>query len=226
MQVLPGVVREDIRREMTCDPRVKPLLIAVLICAIAWIVLLPARAAEPQVVSRGEAFDVKRSLVPECPTVFLFRKSGEPVGEEILKRLIEKGEADGKTAVRVVETEGVDAPAARAAGVAQLPEAQVYDRRGTLVGKGGSWEAVEPHLAKALKTPRIKWIDTDDPEAAKVYGNPAMVADIGKTMSLRPELLKGIMRVANQAHFSDGFLDVKTKEIIASYVSALNECRY
>lgn len=160
------------------------------------------------------AFDPKPLLAPEAPTVFVFRATADPAGEALLTRAREEARKDGKTVVRAVEAAGT-------------PEVRVYDRHGRLVGTGGAWEEAAPHLAKALRTPRIKWIDTDDPEAEKVYGGKgAMVADIGKTMSLRPELLKGIMRVANQAHFSKGFLDVQTKEMIASYVSALNECRY
>ncbi len=212
---------------MTYDFSVRPSFPLLLACALAGVGPLPARGGEPPVISRGEPFDVRKNLVPESPTVFLFRAPGDAAGEKLLSRLLEKAGKDGKTAVRIVEAAGPDTAAAKSLGIATLPEALVYNRHGALVGRGGTWEAVEPHLAKALKTPRIKWIDTDDPEAEKAYGGKgAMVADIGKTMSLRPELLKGIMRVANQAHFSKGFLDVRTKEIIASYVSALNECRY
>lgn len=212
---------------MTYDLRMKPLLAAAFACAAAGVLPIHVRAAEPPVVSRGEPLDIRKNLAPESPTVFLFRAPGDAAGAELLARLVERAGKDGKIALRVIETAGVDSSAAKSAGVTAFPEALVYNRHGALVGRGGTWEAVEPHLAKALKTPRIKWIETDDPDAEKAYGGKgAMVADIGKTMSLRPELLKGIMRVANQAHFSKGFLDVKTKEMIASYVSALNECRY
>lgn len=161
------------------------------------------------------SLDAKALLAPEVPTALILRLPGDPAGEALLAQARDEARKDGKTVVRAIDTQ--DGP----------PEVRVYDRHGRLVGKGGTWEEAAPYLAKALKTPRIRWVDTDDPEAEKTYGaKDAMVADIGKTMSLRPELLKGIMRVANQAHFSKGFLDVKTKEMIASYVSALNACRY
>ncbi len=32
--------------------------------------------------------------------------------------------------------------------------------------------------------------------------------------------------VSDQVHFSDGHLDLRTKEMIATYVSALNRCSY
>ena len=51
------------------------------------------------------------------------------------------------------------------------------------------------------------------------------VADIIKTMSLRPDFLAGIM-AASRMHFSDGALTRAQHEMIASYVSALNRCRY
>jgi hypothetical protein len=51
------------------------------------------------------------------------------------------------------------------------------------------------------------------------------VADIIKTMSLRPDFLAGIM-AASRMHFSDGALTRAQHEMIASYVSALNHCRY
>jgi hypothetical protein len=52
-----------------------------------------------------------------------------------------------------------------------------------------------------------------------------MVPDIVKTMSLRPDFLRGISQAA-QLHFSDGSLSRAQHEIIASYVSALNRCHY
>jgi hypothetical protein len=44
-------------------------------------------------------------------------------------------------------------------------------------------------------------------------------------MSLRPDFLAGI-QAASRMHFSDGALTRAQHEMIASYVSALNRCRY
>ena len=76
----------------------------------------------------------------------------------------------------------------------------------------------------------------DEPDAtgalAEIYASSAAqssagggVADIIKTMSLRPDFLAGIM-AASRMHFSDGALTRAQHEMIASYVSALNRCRY
>ena len=51
------------------------------------------------------------------------------------------------------------------------------------------------------------------------------VADIIKTMSLRPDFMGAIL-AASHMHFSDGALSRAQHEMVASYVSALNRCRY
>ena len=61
------------------------------------------------------------------------------------------------------------------------------------------------------------------PEAQSSAGGG--VADIIKTMSLRPDFLGAIMG-ASRMHFSDGALTRAQHEMVASYVSALNRCRY
>ena len=77
---------------------------------------------------------------------------------------------------------------------------------------------------------RLKWINEDDPTAAEVYrtfgGGKRPVPEIMKTMSLHPQLMEAISEIAGKYHFSDGFLPRRDHEIIASYVSALNKCKY
>jgi hypothetical protein len=51
------------------------------------------------------------------------------------------------------------------------------------------------------------------------------VAEILKTMSLRPDFLAAI-QAASRLHFTDGALTRAQHEMIASYVSAINHCRY
>jgi hypothetical protein len=46
-----------------------------------------------------------------------------------------------------------------------------------------------------------------------------------QTMSLRPDFLAAI-QAASRMHFSDGALTRAQHEMIASYVSAINRCRY
>jgi hypothetical protein len=78
---------------------------------------------------------------------------------------------------------------------------------------------------------RIRWIEDDDAtgdlaalyERYKQEGRP--VPAIIKTMSLRPDFLRAI-DAASRLHFTDGALSRAQHEMIASYVSALNRCRY
>jgi hypothetical protein len=80
---------------------------------------------------------------------------------------------------------------------------------------------------------RIKMVDESEAEGplAELYANAkaqspiGVVAPILKTMSLRPDFLSAI-QAASRLHFSDGALTRAQHEMIASYVSALNKCRY
>lgn len=83
--------------------------------------------------------------------------------------------------------------------------------------------------------PYLKWIDDDDAtgEVAEIYdawkkanpGRPRM-PDILKCLSPSPGLLRGIIDISYPLHFADGFLSRRTKEMIATLVSALNQCPY
>lgn len=83
--------------------------------------------------------------------------------------------------------------------------------------------------------PRIAWVEDEDAsgELGDLYSlwkrnNPGRdrFPAILKTMSARPELLKGMMDASYSVHFADGHLQYRTKELIATFVSALNACRY
>jgi hypothetical protein len=60
---------------------------------------------------------------------------------------------------------------------------------------------------------------------AKARSVAHMVPAILQTMSLRPDFLTAI-DAASRMHFTDGALTRAQHEMIASYVSALNHCRY
>ncbi len=83
--------------------------------------------------------------------------------------------------------------------------------------------------------PFIDWIDDDDAtgEVAEVYrdwkaANPQRdrIPEILKCFSLRSDFLKGIVDITYPLHFQDGHLTRRVKEMIATYVSALNQCPY
>jgi hypothetical protein len=47
-----------------------------------------------------------------------------------------------------------------------------------------------------------------------------------KCFSQRPDFLQSVMDFSYRVHFSDGHLSRRVKEMIATYVSALNQCPY
>lgn len=83
--------------------------------------------------------------------------------------------------------------------------------------------------------PWIQWVNDDDAtgEVAGIYqawkrahpGRPHM-PEILKAFSPRPDLLQSIMDISYSLQFADGFLNRRQKEMIATLVSALNQCRY
>jgi alkylhydroperoxidase family enzyme len=84
-------------------------------------------------------------------------------------------------------------------------------------------------------TPRIEWFEDERAtgELAGVYRawldrNPGRerMPEILKCFSQRPDLLQGVMAMSYQVHFSEGHLTRRVKEMIATYVSALNQCPY
>jgi alkylhydroperoxidase family enzyme len=53
-----------------------------------------------------------------------------------------------------------------------------------------------------------------------------LMPGILKCFSHRPDFLREVMRFSDTVHFSEGHLNRKTKEAIASWVSYLNRCPY
>ncbi|TMD28948.1 MAG: hypothetical protein E6I92_01935 [Chloroflexi bacterium] len=80
---------------------------------------------------------------------------------------------------------------------------------------------------------RIKMVADGDAEGplaeiyarAKAHSMAGVVPEILRTMSLRPDFLVAIDE-ASRLHFTDGALTRAQHEMVASYVSALNKCRY
>ena len=80
---------------------------------------------------------------------------------------------------------------------------------------------------------RIKMVEEGEAEGplAEIYATSKarsvakVVPEILRTMSLRPDFLQAV-DAASRLHFTDGALNRAEHEMIASYVSALNRCRY
>ena len=83
--------------------------------------------------------------------------------------------------------------------------------------------------------PDIQWIDEDQAEgelgtlyANWLAANPHRdsVPEILKCFSQRPDVLRSVLELTYPLHFSDGHLTRRTKEMIATLVSGLNQCHY
>ena len=83
--------------------------------------------------------------------------------------------------------------------------------------------------------PYIQWIDEDQAqgELGSLYGdwlaaNPDRdsVPEILKCFSQRPDVLRSMLDLTYPLQFSDGHLTRRTKEMIATLVSGLNQCHY
>jgi len=83
--------------------------------------------------------------------------------------------------------------------------------------------------------PFIKWVDDDEAtgDVAAVYSawkaanpNRKQMPEILKCFSLRPDFLQAVIGFSYPLHFRDGHLTRRVKEMIATYVSGLNQCPY
>ena len=83
--------------------------------------------------------------------------------------------------------------------------------------------------------PLINWVEDENAEGklAELYarwkdGNPGRTRfpDILKCFTARPDFLEHVMNFSYEVHFCDGHLTRRVKEMIATYVSALNKCKY
>jgi alkylhydroperoxidase family enzyme len=92
----------------------------------------------------------------------------------------------------------------------------------------------EHSIAKQGVLRKIEFVEDAEAtgEVAKVYdewrahSGRQQMPGILKCFSHRPDFLRQVMDFSNTVHFSEGHLDRKTKEAIASYVSYLNRCPY
>ena len=79
---------------------------------------------------------------------------------------------------------------------------------------------------------RLRWVEDEEAQGEtaaafeEVRRRRTRVPPVMRTMSLRPDVMVLVARMADTVHFSDGYLDRRTKERIATYVSSLNSCEY
>ncbi len=185
-----------------------------------------SQSLPPDVISTGGPVELTRRLVPEKPTIFVFLKPSSSLERAFLAQL--QSSAKGKVGFGIVQLRTGAEPVATQYSIQETPTALVYDRRGRLVTRSSDPAEIHAAVQKAAQVMRIDWAEEGTPafvEAEKAIGRK-LTAGILRTMSLRPEYLAYIDGVANIAHFRDGFLKRRVKEMIATYVSALNKCKY
>lgn len=178
-------------------------------------------------LSTGAKTDLKKSLWPERPTVFAFYKPSSTLERDFVTSL--ERDAENKIGFFVIALKSGNEPVVQQYGVTETPTALVYDRRGRLVGRSTQGEEIRALVGKALSVMRIDWAEDGDPRldaAREMTGGQKQVPGILRTMSLRPDYLQGFMAMSMRAQFTDGYIDRRTKELIATYVSAINKCRY
>jgi hypothetical protein len=150
--------------------------------------------------------------------------------EGFLKQLEGALPGDEKVALRVIRLRSLEDPAAKQHEITATPTALVLDRFGRPLARTSDAEEIGQAVQKGLRQGRIAWVDEEDPKAPQIYGRPAEmirrgVPGIVKTQSLRPDAMKMFMEMS-QIHFTKGFLDRRSHELIAAYVSAINKCKY
>ncbi len=83
--------------------------------------------------------------------------------------------------------------------------------------------------------PFIRWIEDDEAQGdlARIYEewknehpSRGRMPEILKCFSLRPDFLQHVIAFTYPLHFCDGHLSRRQKEMIATYVSGLNQCPY
>ena len=180
-----------------------------------------------ETISTGQKADLKLFLVPEQPTVFSFYKPSSTLERQFVSSL--QKETNDKVSFRAIQLKTGSEAIAQQYQIRETPTILVFDRRARLVGRSSNAEEIRTLIARAARVMRIDWAEEGDPRLDKVremMGGRPNVPDILRTMSLRPDYLQGFMAMSMRAQFTDGFIDRRTKELIATYVSAINKCKY
>jgi hypothetical protein len=165
-------------------------------------------------------------LSPNRPTIFVFTKAGSTLERQFLADICKA--ASRKAGVGLISLKTGSEPIAKRYEVTETPTAMVFDRRGRLAGRSSEPEVIRGSLLTAVGVMRIEWPEGSDPRVEqyqKLLGRPSQ-GGILRTMTFQPEWLAYINDLSRKAHFSPGYLDVRTKEMVASYVSALNHCKF
>jgi hypothetical protein len=181
----------------------------------------------PKVVSRGQSVEIALLGVKEKATLFIYYKPSSTLEADFVKQLV-KG-AGQKLVVRLIELETGLEPIAQQYEIKRTPTAMVMDRRGRITGRSSDAAEIQGFMQKAAGVMRIDWAEAGTPlgdAADAASGGKGLKPGIMRTMSLQPDWLKDFFSMTRKAHFSDTALTRRSKEMIATYVSGLNKCKF
>jgi len=187
--------------------------------------------AESLHISRGNRFDRLFTAQPNVPNVTVFYNPDSPSDRGLVSDFVTRRRASDQVGLHLVAVRSVGAPACVQYEIRTLPTVLVHDRFGHELARSSDPGVVFPAILKALSTARLAWIDERSPEAAETYknlgGGRFPVPSILKTMSLRPEWMETFDQLSRKSIFADNTaLPRRLKEMIATYVSGINRCKY
>jgi hypothetical protein len=186
-------------------------------------------------LSTGADVVLANHLVPEQPTVIVFYKPSSMLEQQFFEGLQAQVSARKEKFVglKAVHLKTGDEPIAKKNEITTTPMAIVFDRRGRQTGKATTPDAITKFMQQAADLARIDWVteasDARFQEIKKMgapFQVPQQIPGILRTMSAKPEAMILVQEIASLMQFSDGFLPRKQKEMIATYVSGLNRCKY
>ena len=181
-------------------------------------------------LSRGEVIVLTEHLAFEQPTLFVFYKPSSSMEQGFYDELKKQCESHSVGIEAIHLTTGEE-PIAKKYEIVLTPAGIVYDRRGRQTSKATTVAEIVQAAMKASDVGRIDWAMPGTPEADQVKAlmgtdDPRKLPGIMRAMSLKPEAMAGMIRMARMMHFSEGALKVRTKELIATYVSSMNQCKF
>jgi uncharacterized peroxidase-related enzyme len=225
---------------------------ALLGAALAGSAVSTVRVATPAPPATG---DQSPNTLPlphshtRRPMYILFQNATSALERQFVDSLTEGSATGAGDDIRVILLNSLDSPTARQYLIRETPTlialaagGREFTRRVGPQAITAALAATDPHhtgphatesplsSCRIWRGPRLRWIEESDPRAARVYRRFARgrwgVPDIFKAMSLRPDLMEKALDLSEIGHFSDGHLDRRTKERIATFVSALNGSHY
>lgn len=196
----------------------------VVLLAICLLSASPLAAEYPP-VSTAREVSLARQIVPEKATAFVFVRPESSLEAAFVRALRQR--AGRRVAIREVHVRTGAEPLVAQYQVGTTPCALVYDRRGKFWGRSSDPDEIDRLVERAADVMRIGWADPGDPryaEMERILGRPGN-SGLFRTLSLRPALLKPVWEL-HRLRREGTAIDDRTRELVATYVSALNRCRF